>query len=264
MKKPLVTTTVTPNGVATVTIDNPTKHNAFDDVIITELTDAFISSDTNKDIRVVILASNGKNFSAGADLDWMKRMASYSFDENLTDAQSLAAMFKALNFMSKPTIARIQGAVFGGAVGLVSCCDLAIATPQSRFCLSEVKIGLIPATIGPYVISAIGNRAARRYINTAEVFSAQTAKELQLISEISEEQCLDETIDKFVTLLLSNSPSAIKSAKKLIFECENHKIDHKLIDHTCEIIAKIRVSQEGKEGVNAFLEKRPATWTRNS
>jgi len=154
-------------GVATVTMNNPDKHNAFDDAIIAELQAAFERADSDDQVRVLILAATGKSFSAGADLNWMKRMADYSRAENLRDSKALAAMLQSLNFLSKPSIARVQGAAFGGAVGLVSCCDMAVASQRASFCLSEVKIGLIPATISPYVVAAIGQRAARRYFTTA-------------------------------------------------------------------------------------------------
>ena len=171
------------NGIATITLNRPDKHNAFDDTIIEAMTSAFIDIDNDQSIRLMILEANGKNFSAGGDLDWMKRMATYSYEDNLVDARKLANMLHTLNFMTKPTIARVQGAAFGGAVGLVSCCDIAVACNSAFFCLSEVKIGLTPATISPYVIAAIGARAARRYFISAETFSAQRAQQLGLVSE---------------------------------------------------------------------------------
>jgi len=257
-----VTYSVDDRGVATITMNNPDKHNAFDDVIIAELHSAFDRANDNADVRVVILAATGKSFSAGADLNWMKRMASYTREENLRDSVALAAMLKALNFMSKPTIARVQGAAFGGAVGLVSCCDMAVGSPRASFSLSEVKIGLIPATISPYVIAAIGQRAARRYFTTAERFKADVALQLGLLTELVEEEALDTRINALVDSLLANSPAAVQAAKQLVFTVAEREITDGLIQETCEAIANIRVSSEGQEGLTAFLEKRAPSWVK--
>jgi methylglutaconyl-CoA hydratase len=261
MTTDLVTTDIDERGIATVTLNNPDKHNAFDDAIIAALTAAFIAVENNPAVRVMVLASNGKNFSAGADLNWMKRMADYSHEENLRDSRALAGMLKTLNFMSKPTIARVQGAAFGGAVGLVSCVDIAIATERASFCLSEVRIGLIPATISPYVIAAIGQRAARRYFTTAERFSAEQALRLGLVSQVvNNDADLDTGIDALATTLLANSPAAVSAAKELVFAVAQREIDSPLIDDTCHRIADIRISPEGQEGLAAFLEKRTPKW----
>lgn len=250
-------------GVATITMNNPDKHNAFDDVTIAELHAAFERADGDESARVVVLAAEGKSFSAGADLNWMKRMASYSRAENLRDSVALAAMLKALNFMSKPTIARVQGAAFGGAVGLVSCCDIAVGSPRASFSLSEVKIGLIPATISPYVVAAIGQRAARRYFTTAERFNADVALKLGLLSEVVEEEQLEAAVSALVDSLLGNSPAAVKAAKQLVFDVAGREITDELIQATCESIASIRVSGDGQEGLTAFLEKRAPSWAAN-
>lgn len=255
-----ISTHIDDRGVATVTMNNPDKHNAFDDGIIAELTTAFQQLADNTEVRIVILAAEGKSFSAGADLNWMKRMASYSHAENLRDSQALAEMLRALNFMPKPTIARVQGAAFGGAVGLVSCCDMAVAATRASFCLSEVKIGLLPATISPYVVAAMGQRAARRYFTTAERFSADTARQLGLVSEVAESEELDNVIELWVNHLLNNSPAAVTAAKQLVFDVADRVIDSTLIADTCHRIADIRVSAEGQEGLGAFLEKRPPAW----
>ena len=255
-----VTSDIDNRGVAWVCINNPDKHNAFDDQIIAQLTQAFTAIAANTDVRVMVLCSQGKSFSAGADLGWMQRMADYSYNENLRDSHALAEMLKALNFMPQPTIARIQGAAFGGAVGLVSCCDIAIASDQASFCLSEVKIGLVPATISPYVIAAIGERASRRYFTTAERFDAQSAQRLGLVSEVTEAENLDSVVEKIITALLANGPAAIKAAKQVIFDVSGKPIEQDLIDQTCKTIAAIRVSDEGQEGLNAFLEKRSPKW----
>ncbi|MGH1372153.1 MAG: enoyl-CoA hydratase/isomerase family protein [Cellvibrionaceae bacterium] len=259
-----VVTRIDDRGVATITMNNPDKHNAFDDAIIAELSTAFEQVGSDDHVRVVILASEGRSFSAGADLNWMKRMASYTRDENFRDSQALAEMLRRLNFMPKPTIARVQGAAFGGAVGLVSCCDMAIGSPRASFCLSEVKIGLMPATISPYVVAAMGQRASRRYFTTAERFSADTALQLGLLSQVSDEEALDATIEDLVSQLLSNSPAAVQEAKQLVFDVADKTIDDELIKETCQRIADIRVSVEGQEGLGAFLEKRQPAWTQTS
>ena len=255
-----VITEIDSDGIARVTLDNPSKHNAFDDQIIAQLTDAFSAVAANSNVRVMVLASEGKSFSAGADLDWMKRMASYSYDENLQDARALALMLQTLKTMPQPTIARIQGAVFGGAVGLVSCCDIAVAATVATFSLSEVNIGLVPATVSPYVIEAIGARAARRYFMTAERFSAQTAKHIGLLSEVIGPENLDKQIGLLIDALLANGPEAVIASKQLVADINGQAIGSDLIEHTCKIIAKIRVSEQGQEGLQAFLEKRKPHW----
>ena len=255
-----ITLVIDPRGVATVTLDNKEKHNAFDDEMISELTHTFEQVANNDNVRAMVLAANGKSFSAGADLNWMKRISHYAYKENLADASALALMLKTLNTLPKPTIARVQGAAFGGAVGLVSCCDIAVASSQASFCLSEVKIGLIPATISPYVIAAIGSRAARRYFNTAEKFDALTAKNLGLVSEVVDAEQLDSSINTLLEALLRNSPAALKASKQLVFDVAGREINTGLIQETSKRIAAIRVSPEGQEGLSAFLDKRPAEW----
>ncbi len=251
-------------GVATVTLNTPEKHNAFDDVIIATLTNIFNEISARTDIKIMILASNGKSFSAGADLSWMKRMANYSYEENYKDAQSLALMLKALNFLPQTTIAKIQGATFGGAVGLASCCDIVFASTKASFCLSEVKLGLIPATIAPYVVNAIGEKASRRYFQTAERFSANKAQTLGLVSEVVKPEMLNEAVRNIISTLLNNSPQAIKQAKQLALNASNHELNDDLINTTSELIANIRVSEEGQEGLTAFFEKRTPTWVQSS
>lgn len=247
-------------GVATVTLNNAEKHNAFDDEIIKQLLAIFTHIAKRSDIKVMVLASKGKSFSAGADLGWMKRMASYSYDDNLTDANALAAMLKALNFMPQPSIAKIQGAAFGGAVGLASCCDIVIASNKASFCLSEVKLGLIPATISPYVVSAIGLKASRRYFQTAERFFADKAMHLGLVDEVVELDALDEAVETMTTSLLANGPLAMRQAKQLAFDVAYKDISDTLVADTSERIAAIRVSDEGQEGLSAFFEKRRPSW----
>lgn len=248
------------NAVATVTLNRPEVHNAFNEDVITRLIECFERVENDDNVRVMILQSTGKSFSAGADLNWMKKMASYSQEQNLADAQQLALMLSKLFHLSKPTIAKIQGSAFGGAVGLVACCDIAIASRMSKFCLSEVKLGLIPATISPYVIQAVGPRIAKRLFMTAEVISARRARRIGLISEaVSEDELNDEVIN-IASGLLKNGPEAVSMAKALVNKVAHQAIDADLIDYTSQHIAAIRVSKEGQEGLTAFLEKRPANW----
>jgi methylglutaconyl-CoA hydratase len=248
------------SGVATVTLNNAEKHNAFDDIIIKELTDIFNDIAMRDDITVMVLAANGKSFSAGADLNWMKRMASYSYEDNLEDANKLAQMLKALNFLPQTTIAKIQGAAFGGAVGLASCCDIVIASSKASFCLSEVKLGLIPATISPYVVDAIGLKASRRYFQSAERFFADKAMQLGLVDEVVEIDQLTIAVEEMIGTLLKNSPRAMRQAKKLAFDVAYQDINEQLLSDTSERIASIRVSDEGQEGLNSFFEKRKPFW----
>lgn len=255
---------ISDSGVATVTLNNPDKHNAFDDTVIETLTTTFTNLANAPQVKVVVLAANGKSFSAGADLNWMKRMASYSYQENLADANALAHMLKVLNFMPKPVIGKIQGAAFGGAVGLASCCDIVVASTKASFCLSEVKLGLIPATISPYVVNAIGLSASRRYFMTAERFFANKAAELGLVDEVVEPELLDQKVDEFVTLLLANGPDAVCQAKQLAFDVAYCDLNQGISDHvladTSARIANIRTSPEGQEGLNAFFDKRQPQW----
>ena len=251
---------VNDRGIATVTLHCPEKHNAFDDLMIASLASIFSKIAKSEDIRVVILQANGKSFSAGADLAWMKRMADYSYEDNLTDANKLAEMLSLLNFLPQPTIAKIQGSAFGGAVGLASCCDIVIASNKANFCLSEVKLGLIPATISPHVINAIGVKASRRYFQTAERFDAETARQLGLVDEVTEPSHLDDSVDAMVNVLLSNGPEAMKQAKQLIFDVAYQVIDSNLLTETSKRIARIRVSDEGQEGLKSFFEKRSPQW----
>ncbi len=263
MSEANVITNIDARGVATVTLTRPERHNAFDDVIIADLRSAFDDLATRKEVRVVVLASEGRNFSAGADLGWMKRMAGYDYEHNLQDAWQLAGMLRALYQLPQPTIARVQGAAFGGAVGLVSCCDMAVGSDRSSFALSEVKIGLVPATISPYVLRAIGERAARRYFTTAERFDAARALQLGLLSEVVAEDALDATLEQLVTAILDNGPAAVRAAKELITVVADRELDTNLVEETCTRIAHIRVTEEGQEGLGAFLEKRSPAWLQD-
>ncbi len=247
-------------AVARVTLDRPELRNAFDDVLIGRLSAAFEDIQDDKGVRVVVLAANGPAFCAGADLNWMKRMARYGYDENLADAQALARMLAALDRLPKPTIARVHGPVFAGGTGLVAACDIAVGTPEARFCLSEAKLGLSPATISPYVIRAMGERLARRYFLTAEVFDAAEAYRIGMLSALVPAADLDTAIESLVNHLLAGGPEAHAKIKDLIRAVARRPLDDALIADTARRIAEIRVSPEGKEGIASFLEKRKASW----
>ncbi|MCA3084580.1 MAG: enoyl-CoA hydratase/isomerase family protein [Burkholderiales bacterium] len=247
--------------LAIITLNRPDKHNAFDDTFIAELTHHLEAVNLRLDVRVVVISASGKSFSAGADLNWMKRVAAYSHADNERDAMGLAKLMKTLHGMVKPTIARVHGPAFGGGVGLVACCDMAVGTHDAAFCLSEVKLGLIPAVISPYIIAAIGQRAARRYFLTAERFDAGEAFRLGLLTDIANsEDELDEKIERLINALLVAGPESIHEAKQLIGAVANRAIDDTLIADTAARIARVRVSAEGQEGLHAFLAKRDAAW----
>ncbi len=250
-------------GVARITLNRADRHNAFDDVMIGEMIRLVDEIEQNNAVRIVVLTAAGKNFSAGADLNWMSRMAEYDYELNFKDAMQLAELLKRLNGLDRPVIGMIHGASFGGGVGLVACCDIVIAADNSRFCLSEVRLGLIPATISPYVINAMGERACRRYFLTAEPFNAEEAHRLGLVHQVVSEDLLDEAVEKQIEALLKGGPRAQAAAKKLIDQVARREIDEKLIEDTAERIAQIRASDEGGEGLNAFLQKRKPDWDRN-
>lgn len=252
------------NGVVTLTLNRPDIHNAFDDALIAELIEVLDQIQQDDSARVLILRSEGKSFSAGADLRWMRRMADYTPDENKADAMQLAALMQKLNELNKPTIARVHGAAFGGGVGLVACCDIAIASTKSLFCLSEVRLGLIPAVISPYVVSAIGERASRRYFMTAERFNAEQALQNGLVHEVVEENKLDDAINGIIDNLLQGGPAAIAAAKDLVFAVSRKPTTAELIEDTADRITQRRASDEGKEGLNAFLEKRSPDWMKDT
>lgn len=256
----LVQLHVDEQGVASLTLNNPSKHNAFDDQMLADMLKILQQIAQDEGIHVVVLRAEGKNFSAGADLAWMQRMAKYSYDDNVADARVLGEVMHSLYRLPQPTVARIQGAAFGGAVGLAACCDIALATEDASFCLSEVKIGLIPAVISPFVIEAIGARAAKRYFQTAERFSAERALALGLVAEVVNADAIDDSLARMLSRLMNNSPKAMKAAKQLIHDVKDACIDDELMHLTAERIAAIRVSSEGQEGLNAFLEKRQPQW----
>lgn len=245
---------------ATIWLNRPDVRNAFNETSIAEITQAFRVLDSDRDVRVIILAARGTAFCAGADLNWMKKMASYSEEENFSDAQALAEMMQVIYECNKPTIARVQGDCYAGGMGLVAACDMALAVDTAGFCLSEVRLGLIPATISPYVIRAIGERASRRYFLTAERFDAQEARRIGLVHEVVAEDQLDHEIDKLVHALVACSPHAIDEAKRLVRDVSGETIEPELVTDTVRRIAQIRVSEQGREGVQAFLNKRKPNW----
>ena len=247
--------------IGLITLNRPERHNAFDDALISELTDALRAMEGDDGVRIVVLSGAGKSFSAGADLNWMKRMAGFSKDENQRDAMQLGALMRTLAHLRKPTLARVHGAAYGGGVGLVACCDIAVASQNATFSLSEAKLGLIPAVISPYVVAAIGERAARRYFMTAERFDAGEAWRLGLVHEIVPGiDELDAKLNEIVEALLLCGPVAQRVAKELVRAVANRPVTSELLQDTAERIARLRASPEGREGVGAFLEKRRASW----
>ncbi|MDO9243382.1 MAG: enoyl-CoA hydratase/isomerase family protein [Rhodocyclaceae bacterium] len=248
-------------GVGIVTLNRPERHNAFDDTMIAELSDAMEGMADAPAVRVVVIGSLGKSFCAGADLNWMQRAATYGFDDNRRDAGELAEMLRRIADCPKPVIARVQGPAYGGGVGVIAACDLAVATFESRFALTEVRLGLIPAVISPHVLAAIGERYARRYMLTAEPFSAAEAYRIGLLHEmVADAAALDEAIGEWVEAVLKNGPRALAECKTLIRAIAGQPYSPNAIDYTVESIARIRVSPEGREGLSAFLQKRKPNW----
>ncbi|HEX9718454.1 MAG TPA: enoyl-CoA hydratase/isomerase family protein [Ramlibacter sp.] len=247
-------------GVATVTLNRPEVRNAFNDEVIAELTAVFAELDDRAEVRCIVLAGNGTAFCAGADLNWMKRMAGYTRDENLADAAALANMLRVIYRCPKPTIARVQGDVYAGGMGLVAACDIAVSVDSAQYCLSEVKLGLIPATISPYVIRAMGERAAHRYFLTAERFSAAEALRIGFVHEVVAAGALDAKVAELAQALVQAGPAALKACKALVQDIGGRNITQLLIDRTVQGIADIRSSDEGREGIQSFLGKRKPGW----
>ncbi|MES2150120.1 MAG: enoyl-CoA hydratase/isomerase family protein [Pseudomonadota bacterium] len=246
--------------VATVTLNRPEVRNAFNETTIAELALAFDELGRNEDLRAIVLAANGAAFCAGADLNWMKKMAAYSHAENHADAARLADMLRTIYLCPKPVVARIQGDCYAGGVGLAAACDIIIAVEEANFCLSEVKLGLIPATISPYVIKAMGENAARRYFLTAERFSAAEAQRIGFVHQVVAADALDASLAALLKALTGNSPNAVREAKTLVRDMAGQPVSDALLQDTAERIARIRASSEGREGVAAFLEKRKPSW----
>ncbi len=246
--------------VASVTLNRPDVRNAFNETMIAEITAVFQGLDARDDVRAAVLAAHGKAFCAGADLNWMKKMASYSDAENHADALRLAAMLSAIYRCSKPVIARVNGDAYAGGMGLICACDIVVAVDTARFCLSEARLGLIPATIAPYVIRALGEQASRRYFTTAELFDCATALRLGLVSESVSEDRLDATVQQLTDTLCANGPHAVRACKQLVQDVAGHELNAALIEETAARIARVRASTEGREGVASFLEKRAPAW----
>lgn len=247
-------------GIARVRLNRPERRNAFDADLIRALTDAFRRAGEDPEVRILVLEAVGKHFSAGADLGWMRDSAQWSEAANIEDAHRLAALMTTLDRLPKPTIARVQGAAFGGAVGLVCCCDIAVGADNVRFCLSEARLGLAPAVISPYVVRAMGPRQARRYFLTTEEMDAPRALSLGLLHETCSEERLDDTIADLCQRLLRSGPEALLACKKLVERVESGNGEQELEDYTARLIARLRTGKEGQEGLGAFFEKRPPAW----
>ncbi|MDG0853883.1 enoyl-CoA hydratase/isomerase family protein [Roseateles puraquae] len=258
MTSPLL---ITRHGhTARVTLNRPDVRNAFNAELIAELTGAFTTLGQDASLRAIVLAAEGKAFCAGADLNWMKAMAGYSWEENHADASRLADMLWAIYACPVPVIARVQGDVYAGGVGLVACADIVVAVDSAGFCLSEAKLGLLPATIGPYVVKALGEQASRRYFVTAERFSAAQAHRLGLVHEVVAAEALDAQVDELTAALTANGPAAVRACKQLVKDVAGREITPALRDDTARRIADIRASAEGREGVQSFLNKTRPGW----
>jgi len=264
MSHDVVLTETDDRGIATLSLNRPDVHNAFDDALIGRLTESLLEINGRSDIQAVVLTGTGRSFSAGADMNWMRSMADYGEEENLEDALKLAELMSVLNGLRKPTVARVNGPAFGGGIGLVACCDIVIADIGARFALTEVRLGLVPAIISPYVIDAIGVRQARRFFLTGEQITAERAEQIGLVHEIAPAGQLDTAVEDQIRMLLGNGPIAMRECKELIHMVDGHVLsaDTVLRRRTAELIAQLRVSEEGQEGLAAFLEKRRPVWRR--
>ncbi len=246
-------------GIARFTLNRPEVHNAFDEMVIAELRAAYDQASEDASIRAIVLQAAGKSFSSGGDLNWMKRMAGFSHEENLADARSLAGLMRAIDRSPKPTLARVQGSAFAGGLGLIACSDIAIAVPEAEFAVTEVRVGLVPGVISPYLIRAMGARQARRWFLTAERFSAAQAQAMNLLHDVVPADQLDDAIARMLDLLLKAGPAALTETKTLVAAVDR-PIDDDVIDDTASRIATARASVEGREGVAAFLKKRKPSW----
>lgn len=258
--EPIIMTEVTEEGIGQISMNKPKKRNAFDEEMITGLTEKFIEMGENPDVRVVVLRGEGPSFCAGGDINWMKRSADYSYDENVADARNLGTLLRTINELPKPTIALVQGHAFGGGVGLTAACDIAIAAANAEFCLSEVRIGLIPSIIAPYVIGAIGERQARRYFLTAERFNGGEARRIGLVHEVVFPHELDKKALEIIRAIFQGAPGGQAMGKALIRDIARRPIDDDMIEMTCRKIAEARASDEGKDGLSAFLNKTDPSW----
>ncbi len=250
-------------GVLTLCMNRPEVHNAFDAQMIGELTAALVAADRDDTVRLVVITGAGSCFSAGADLNWMRSLVHASRAENERDALQLARLMRSLNYLSKPTLARINGAAFGGGVGLIAACDITVAADSARFGLTEVRLGLVPAVISPYVMRRIGETHARRYFLTAERFDSLRARDIGLVQQVTGIEQLDEAVENIIGQVLSGGPNAVAHAKQLVFGMAGHDHDAQknMDEKTARLIADLRVSEEGQEGLAAFLEKRKPGWT---
>jgi len=250
------------DGRATLTLNRPRVHNAFDNVLIGRMAEAVAALRDDPTARVVVVAAAGNSFSAGADLNWLKRAADYTPEQNLADVRALAQLLKSLHRLPKPTIAAVQGPAYGGGVGLVACCDIAVAADTARFSMSEVRLGLLPGTVSPYVIAAMGERQARRYMLSGERIDAAEALRIGLVHKVVAAAALAAAVDELAATLLANGPKAMAETKALIAAVARAPLDDRLIDDTAARFARIRASDEGREGVKAFLEKRNPAWRK--
>ncbi len=262
MSEPVILVDVEPRGVATLTLNRPQIHNAFDDALIAELTAALRKLAADAAVRAVVLTGAGQSFSAGGDLNWMRRMAGYSDAENFADAMALAELLRTLNELPKPAVARVNGAAFAGGLGLICCTDIAIAAEEAIFSISEVRLGLVPATISPYVVAAIGARQSRRYFLTGERFGAAEARRIGLVHEVVPRAELDTAVEKILGALLEGGTVAEARSKRLIAEVQDRPVTASVLALTARAIAEARASTEAREGLAAFFEKRKPTWRR--
>lgn len=252
---------LTPDGVLYIVMNRPEVQNAFNSKQIVLLTEALENAASNPEVKVVVLCGEGKNFCAGGDINYMKQMGQNSFQENKEDALQLAHLMHTLNEFPKPTIARVNGAAYGGGVGLLCCCDMAFGTEDTKICLSEVKIGMVPATIAPYVMNAIGLRNAHRLMLTAEVMQGQEAVNCNFLNAIFPTSEFSKKVDALALKITTNAPNALEVTKSILLNLAHQPVDEGVIDYTADVIASVRESEEGKEGLTSFIEKRKPNWT---
>jgi len=252
---------LTPDGVLYIVMNRPEVQNAFNSKQIVLLTEALENAASNPEVKVVVLCGEGKNFCAGGDINYMKQMGQNSFQENKEDALQLAHLMHTLNELPKPTIARVNGAAYGGGVGLLCCCDMAFGTEDTKICLSEVKIGMVPATIAPYVMNAIGLRNAHRLMLTAEVMQGQEAVNCNFLNAIFPTSEFSKKVDALALKITTNAPNALEITKSILLNLAHQPVDEGVIDYTADVIASVRESEEGKEGLTSFIEKRKPNWT---
>ncbi|MCS5712396.1 enoyl-CoA hydratase-related protein [Candidatus Berkiella aquae] len=250
------------HGVATLTLNRPQVHNAFNETMIAQMTESLHQLAIDHSVRILVLKSTGKHFSAGADLAWMRKMMQYDATANFQDALALGKLMYHLHHFPKPTLAIVQGNAYGGGAGLIACCHIAITASIAEFCFSEVKLGLIPAVISPYVIQAIGQRHARAYFLSANTFNAATALQMGLCHEVVAIEELETKAHEMITRLLQNGPHALQAVNQLMNHLQTPSIDEDLVHMTAKTIAMLRISPEGQEGLNAFLEKREPSWVK--